>query len=234
MTQFGDRIPVLQGTWCVITHVGCEAGTVHVLAVDLCHHVSSCFSFWGKHKLIRLSCSCNYFCSSPFAMPCLSAMISVSARAWASIPADTTQQYLSQTSARRDWDLSWTQYNFPNQTKELNEILQCYLSGQIGHSSVPLWQTDNTACLFSHIDMPWLQTATCVHVFCKWVFASSSRHPVSEFFNPNCSHSSSIQCGIQRIDYNPQHNPCILPVICAQQHHRPQTCKLHWLSVLAR
>lgn len=72
-------------------------------------------------------------------MPSLPVMLSVWARAWVSIPEDTTLECLSEASARGDWELFSIRYNFPNQTKELNEILQCYRSGRIGQSSVLSW-----------------------------------------------------------------------------------------------
>lgn len=47
--SFGNRISVLQRSWFVITHMlGGETGSAHAPALDLCHHVSSCFSFWGQ------------------------------------------------------------------------------------------------------------------------------------------------------------------------------------------
>lgn len=102
---------------CNYTDVTGESGAVYGLAVDLCHHVSSCLSFGGKDKPIRLSCFYNYFCSSPFSMPrqilCLAH--SVSAQAWVSIPEETALECLSQASADGDWELSEIQYNFPNQ-----------------------------------------------------------------------------------------------------------------------
>lgn len=61
---------------CNYTDVTSESGTVYRLADDLCHHVSSCFSFWGTDQPIRLTCSYNYFCSSSFSMPALSVMLS--------------------------------------------------------------------------------------------------------------------------------------------------------------
>lgn len=96
--SFGNRISVLQGSWFVITHMlGGETGSAHAPAVDLCHHVSSCFSFWGRHRLIRLSYSYNYFCPAPFLMPLpVSPSCSPSpGRAGASIPEDVTPHYLS-------------------------------------------------------------------------------------------------------------------------------------------
>lgn len=69
------------------TDVMRESGTVYRLSVDLCHHVSSCFSFWGKDKLIHFTYSYNYFCSSPSSMPSLSV---ISSQAWVSIPEDMT------------------------------------------------------------------------------------------------------------------------------------------------
>lgn len=96
---FGNRIPVLQGSWCVITQMLWVDQVLYMgFAVDLCHHVSSCFSFWGKDKPMRLSCSYNYFCSSPFSMPSLYVKLSVAIQAWVSIPEDMTQECLSQVS----------------------------------------------------------------------------------------------------------------------------------------
>lgn len=75
---FGNTILVLQGSRCVITQMLWVDQVLYMgFAVDLCHHVSSCFSFWGKDKPIRLSCSYNYFCSSPFSMPGLYVKLSV-------------------------------------------------------------------------------------------------------------------------------------------------------------
>lgn len=96
--SFGNRVSVLQGSWFVITHMlGGETGSAHAPAVDLCHHVSSCFSFWGRPRLIRLSYSYNYFCPAPFLMPLpVSPSCSPSpGRAGASIPEDVTPHYLS-------------------------------------------------------------------------------------------------------------------------------------------
>lgn len=138
MTLYSNNPSTARFLMCNYTVVRSESGTVHGAAVDLCHHVSSCFSFWGTRKLIRLSCSYNYFCSSPFSVPSLSVMLSASARARLSIPEDMTPQSISGvfTVGGGGWDLSYIQCNFPIQTRELNEILQCYLSGEIGHSSV--------------------------------------------------------------------------------------------------
>lgn len=88
---------------CNYTDVRSGSGTVCGFAVDLRHHVSSCFSFWGKDKLIRLSCSYNYFCSSPFSMPSLSLSCSQPQprAARVSIPEDMTLECLSRASA--DW-----------------------------------------------------------------------------------------------------------------------------------
>lgn len=133
---------------CNYTDVMSESGTVYGLSVDLCHHVSSCFSFWGKDKPIRLSCSYNYFCSSPFSMPSLSVMLSVSAQAWVSIPRGHDAAMPISGDCR--WEIgNYLRFNtiFQIKTEELNEILQCYLSGRIGHSSVLPWWTDNTTHL---------------------------------------------------------------------------------------
>lgn len=51
-----------------------------------------------------------------------------------------------------------------------------------------------------------------------------------QIFSQDCPHGS----GTLVIDYNPQDNPWILPVICAQQRHRPRTRVSRRLPALAR
>lgn len=172
--RFGNRISVLQGSWFVITHMlGGETGSAHAPAVDLCHHVSSCFSFWGRHRLIRLSYSYNYFCPAPFLMPLpVSPSCSPSpCRAGAVNPRGRDAALpISCHAPHGSWQLSPTQYNFPNQTEELNEISPCYLSGRIGRSSVPPWWTDNATHLlffFFIIGMPPLASRQNVLVLAK-------------------------------------------------------------------
>lgn len=124
-------------------------------AVDLCHHVISFFSFWAKDKLIRLTCSYNYFCFSSFFMPSLSDVLSASAHR----PGCWSQR-------TRAWNAylfcKWEEGNhlrfntiFQMMTEDLNGISQCYLLGRIGHSSVLPRQTDNAAgCLLGFFHPP--------------------------------------------------------------------------------
>lgn len=126
---------------------------------------------------------------------------------------------------------------FQIKTEDLNEILHCYLSGvelvtRVCWSDRLITQTTYFLLSTHH---RWHLPA-CVHnvQMLQWLVACICHQSILQLFNQTCLCCSVMQRGIQRIDYNPQDNPCILLVMCIQQRHRLQTCKLWWLSVFTR
>ena len=175
---------------CNYTDVMNESGIVYGPAVDLCHHVTSCFSFWAKDKPIRLSCSYNYFCFSPFSMPSLSVMLSVSAQAWASIPGDTALECLSQTSARGDWELSQIQYNFPKSRQRISMKSYNIISGlemvtQVCRPDGLITQPR----LFPIIQMPLITSnCTCAQSIDATELVGSCHPSILQLLNQMCSY----------------------------------------------
>lgn len=77
------------------------------------------------------------FAPLPFPCPVFSVMLQVSAAAWVSIPEDMRAGMpISGVSGRGIGNYLRFNTIFQIKTEELNAILQCYLSGGIGHSSV--------------------------------------------------------------------------------------------------
>lgn len=149
-----------RASWCVITQMfGVKQVASAGFSLDMCHHVSSCVSFWGEHKLTRLSCSSNYFCFPPLPRPGLSVTGWLPARAWLSIPEDVMLPYLSQVFAHGgQWPTHFSSWSWG---------LEWNLTAIISPLNLVRgpWWTDHTAHLPS---------TGCVHAFFRPICSSRS------------------------------------------------------------
>lgn len=95
MTQFGNRIPVLQGSQCVITQL-LWVNQVLYKGLQLICALMFHPAFHFEARTSQYASVALIIISAPLPFPCsLSVMLSVSAQAWVSIPGDMALGCLS-------------------------------------------------------------------------------------------------------------------------------------------
>lgn len=165
MAQFSHSLGPASILMCKYTDVRGATGSERRLFLDMCHHVSTFFSFWGEHKLIRLSCSYNYFCFPPLSRPGLSHRLTLSPGLAVDPWGRDATMPISGVCSRESVPV-WDSIHFSNWSKgiKLNPAVLALRSIWLLECAV--WWTDPTAHFLSTI---------CVYAFfrCRQLFFSN-------------------------------------------------------------
>lgn len=144
MIQFGNRIPVLQGSLCVITQM-LWVNQVLYMGLQFIFAIMFHPAFHFEARTSRYASVALIIISAPLPLlypVSLSCSLSLSPGRGVNPWGHDAGTSISGVCR---WGIgNYFRFNaiFQIKTEELNEILQCYCLGRIGHSSVLPWWTD--------------------------------------------------------------------------------------------